>query len=129
MSGLSPSLSLYVQLVFQLANDEGRFSVDDEGQITLLDSLNREARGSYNLTVTVSDRGQQPRSTTGYLYIEVTDVNDEEPQLDRVRVQARDTYDYLVVSASEAVQDKHFINNICSRCYSEIHMLNLVVFQ
>ena len=92
MSGLSPSLSLYVQLVFQLANDEGRFSVDDEGQITLLDSLNREARGSYNLTVTVSDRGQQPLSTTGYLYIEVTDVNDEEPQLDRVRVQARDTF-------------------------------------
>lgn len=75
--------------MFQLTNDEGRFSIDDEGRITLLAGLNREARDSYNLTVTVSDRGQQPRSTTDYLYIEVTDVNDEQPRLDRVSLGGR----------------------------------------
>lgn len=71
-------------MVFQLANDEGKFSIDGEGRITLLDTLDRESRPSYNLTVTVSDRGQRPLSTTGYLFIEVTDVNDERPRLDRV---------------------------------------------
>lgn len=78
-----------LQLVFQLANDEGKFSIDGEGRIRLLDTLDREERGSYNLTVTVSDRGQRPLSTTDYLFIEVTDVNDERPQLDRVRNHAR----------------------------------------
>ena len=80
-------VSLFLlQLVFQLANDEGRFAISDDGSITLAQSLDREATDSYNLTVTVSDRGQPVRSATDYLYVEVTDVNDEPPILERVRV-------------------------------------------
>lgn len=75
-----------IQLVFRLTNDQGKFSINNQGYITLLDSLDRETRSSYNVTVTVSDRGQQPLTATGYLFIEVTDVNDVEPELDRVRL-------------------------------------------
>lgn len=78
-----------LQLVFQLSNDQGKFSINNQGYITLLDSLDRETRSSYNISVTVSDRGQQPLSATDYLYIEVTDVNDVRPQLDRVSQQGR----------------------------------------
>ena len=39
---------------------------------------------SYNITVTVLDRGQPQFSETNYLFIEVTDVNDVEPELERV---------------------------------------------
>ena len=74
-----------LQLVFQLANDEGKFSVTNDGRITLADSLDRESTDSYNITVTVSDRGQPVRSATDYLYVLVDDVNDEPPQLERVR--------------------------------------------
>lgn len=75
-------------MVFQLANDEGKFSIDNNGLISLADSLDRETTDSYNLTVTVSDRGQPSRSATDYLYIEVTDENDVSPQLERVRASA-----------------------------------------
>lgn len=75
-------------MVFQLANDEGKFSIDNNGLISLADSLDRETTDSYNLTVTVSDRGQPSRSATDYLYIEVTDENDVSPQLERVRTSA-----------------------------------------
>ena len=67
-----------------MANDEGRFSIDNEGRITLSGSLDRESAGSYNITVTVLDRGQPQFSETNYLFIEVTDVNDVEPELERV---------------------------------------------
>ena len=70
--------------MFQLTNDEGRFAIDENGVITLAASLDREATSSYNITVTVSDRGQPPESATNYLYVEVTDINDVSPQLDRV---------------------------------------------
>lgn len=83
-----------MQLVFQLANDEGKFSVNNEGYIILADSLDRESTSSYNLTVTVSDSGQPRFSTTGYLYIEVTDINDERPQLERVRIYLVSTIAY-----------------------------------
>lgn len=71
-------------MIFQLANDEGKFSIDNEGYITLSGSLDRESASSYNITVTVLDRGQPQFSATNYLYIEVTDVNDVEPELERV---------------------------------------------
>ena len=61
-----------------------KFSINNEGCITLIDSLDRESTSAYNVTVTVSDRGQPQFSATDYLFIEVTDINDEAPQLDRV---------------------------------------------
>lgn len=72
--------------MFQLANDEGRFAIDNNGVITLASSLDRESRSSYNISVTVSDRGQSPLSATEYVYVEVTDVNDVSPQLETVRI-------------------------------------------
>ena len=70
--------------MYQLANDEGRFSIDDNGRITLAASLDREFTDSYNITVTVTDRGQPPRTATEHLFLEVLDVNDVDPQFERV---------------------------------------------
>lgn len=70
--------------MYQLANDEGKFSITGDGDIILADTLDRESTDFYNLTVTVSDRGQPVLSTTDYLPVIVTDINDEAPRLNRV---------------------------------------------
>lgn len=84
ISFVDPMISCTAQLVFQLTNDEGVFSINSNGQIRLAASLDRETTSSYNLTVTVSDRGQPPRSVSDYLYVEVTDINDVRPRFQRV---------------------------------------------
>ena len=71
--------------MYQLANDEGKFVIDEDGAITLASSLDRETTGFYNLTVTVSDQGQPSRSATNYLYIRVEDINDVPPEIETVR--------------------------------------------
>ncbi len=78
-------LTCCFQLVFLLANDEGKFAIDDNGVITLISSLDRETTDSYNLTVTVRDQGQPSNSATTYVYVMVEDVNDVVPAIDAVR--------------------------------------------
>ena len=73
------------ELVYQLANEEGRFSVDANGVITLTATLDFETTVQYNITVTVSDRGQPQQSLTDFLIVAVTDVNDNPPVFERVR--------------------------------------------
>ncbi|XP_036379708.1 protocadherin Fat 3-like [Megalops cyprinoides] len=58
----------------------GRFSIDEEtGIIYTTDTLDRETKDSYWLTVRASDRGVVPLYSTIEIYIRVEDVNDNAP--------------------------------------------------
>ncbi|XP_017287650.1 protocadherin Fat 3a isoform X2 [Kryptolebias marmoratus] len=58
----------------------GRFFIDeDTGMIYTTDTLDRETKDSYWLTVYASDRGVVPQFTTIEVFIEVEDINDNAP--------------------------------------------------
>ncbi|XP_076467983.1 protocadherin-11 X-linked-like [Babylonia areolata] len=58
--------------------------------LTLRSELNREERDSYNITVSCSDKGQPPLSTSRSLLVIVTDVNDNPPRF------TWDTFSHIV---------------------------------
>lgn len=70
---------LLLQIIYQLSNDEGNFRISSSGVITLINSLDREIVGEYNLTVSTFDRGQPQMSTARYFLITVSDENDVVP--------------------------------------------------
>uniref|UniRef100_A0A8C9DUN0 Protocadherin-16 n=1 Tax=Prolemur simus TaxID=1328070 RepID=A0A8C9DUN0_PROSS len=49
------------------------------GEMTTLQTLDREQQSSYQLLVQVQDAGSPPRSTTGTVHIAVLDLNDNSP--------------------------------------------------
>lgn len=49
------------------------------GEVTTLQSLDREWQSSYQLLVQVQDGGSPSRSTTGTVHIAVLDLNDHSP--------------------------------------------------
>lgn len=49
------------------------------GEMTTLQTLDRERQSSYQLLVQVQDGGSPPRSTTGTVHIAVLDLNDNSP--------------------------------------------------
>ncbi|ELU08218.1 hypothetical protein CAPTEDRAFT_222745 [Capitella teleta] len=60
------------------------FALDAEsGQISTLVSLDREARDTYEFSVTASDRGSPPLSSVTLVKISVTDFNDNPPQFEQ----------------------------------------------
>lgn len=61
--------------------DDGTFAVDPQGRLTLLlESLDYETVNSYNILVKVSDKGNQPLSTTATVKLDITDVNEYTPE-------------------------------------------------
>lgn len=49
------------------------------GEVTTLQTLDRERQSSYQLLVRVQDGGNPPRSATGTVHIAVLDLNDNSP--------------------------------------------------
>ena len=77
-------LNVY-QVLYQLANDEGKFSINaTTGDVIVSESLDREVSSMYNLTVTAVDRGQPQKSAVQNILIDVLDVNDVIPMFERV---------------------------------------------
>ena len=56
-----------------------RVSVTCRGDVCDLQPLDRETQDLYTLTVAAADQGSPPLSTSGVVYIRVTDVNDFRP--------------------------------------------------
>ncbi|KAM4622047.1 protocadherin Fat 4 [Polymixia lowei] len=69
------------QLSYMLngGNDEGAFSLSSSGQLSLTQTLDREAQGKYILIITATDSGSPPLSGTGTVTVVVDDVNDNIP--------------------------------------------------
>lgn len=49
------------------------------GEVTTLQTLDRERQSSYQLLVQVQDGGSPPRSVTGTIHVAVLDLNDNSP--------------------------------------------------
>ncbi|KAK5864404.1 hypothetical protein PBY51_015650 [Eleginops maclovinus] len=69
------------QLSYMLSggNDEGAFSLSSSGQLSLTQTLDREAQGKYTLLITATDSGNPSLSGTGTVTVLVDDVNDNVP--------------------------------------------------
>ncbi|XP_008579802.1 PREDICTED: protocadherin-16 [Galeopterus variegatus] len=64
----------------QLSEDSKAFRIHPQtGEVTTLQTLDREQQSSYQLLVQVQDGGSPPRSTTGTVHIVVLDLNDNSP--------------------------------------------------
>ncbi|GMR42111.1 hypothetical protein PMAYCL1PPCAC_12306, partial [Pristionchus mayeri] len=70
--------------------DNGPFRVDgDTGVITLIQSLDREKKDLYLLTVVATDGGEPKRSAKASVKISVADMNDNAPEFERKEYATR----------------------------------------
>ncbi|XP_014662007.1 PREDICTED: cadherin-related tumor suppressor-like, partial [Priapulus caudatus] len=60
-------------------NADGKFGVFPDGFLYVQSGLDRETRDRYELTVTATDHGLQPRSSTARVVVHVADDNDNAP--------------------------------------------------
>ncbi|KAJ8373355.1 hypothetical protein AAFF_G00265990 [Aldrovandia affinis] len=69
------------QLTYALSggNEDGAFSLSPGGQLTLTQSLDREAEDTHTLIITATDSGSPSLSGTGTVTVQVEDVNDNVP--------------------------------------------------
>ncbi|KAG7458951.1 hypothetical protein MATL_G00226040, partial [Megalops atlanticus] len=98
------------QLTYALSggNEDGAFSLSPAGQLSLVQSLDREIQESYTLIVTATDSGSPPLRGTGTVVVHVEDANDNVPLfasttfLTTVSEDAPTGTDVLLVNASDA---------------------------
>ncbi|KAG8182644.1 hypothetical protein JTE90_018480 [Oedothorax gibbosus] len=67
-------------------NELGHFRLESTPSFDIVrvnNVLDREEISKYNLTITATDRGIPPRSSTAFLIIHVNDVNDHEPVFEK----------------------------------------------
>ncbi|XP_002037796.2 cadherin-related tumor suppressor [Drosophila sechellia] len=80
----------YIDYLMKEARDEDMgqsdplpFSLNPtDGQLRVVDALDRELRSSYLLNITARDRGEPPQSTETQLLIRILDENDNSPVFD-----------------------------------------------
>ena len=68
-----------LQYPIHAGNEDGRFSIQEDGEIILIGPLDRERVSSYTLTVNVSD-GKFTSATPATVTISVLNINDSPPQ-------------------------------------------------
>uniref|UniRef100_A0A1I7RLZ2 Cadherin EGF LAG seven-pass G-type receptor 2 n=2 Tax=Bursaphelenchus xylophilus TaxID=6326 RepID=A0A1I7RLZ2_BURXY len=91
------------ELIFSI--DSADFLIDNStGLITLAKRLDREAKASYSMTVTVTDSGVPPMSSSTVLEIFVEDVNDNAPKFLLTEYTARIKEDMPVGTSFLQVQ-------------------------
>ncbi|XP_029111354.1 protocadherin Fat 4-like [Scleropages formosus] len=90
---------------------EGKFQVDPVcGVISLIDRLDRERSSSHMLTVVAMDQGDAKRSSTAFINVTVTDINDctplFSPPLVRIHVMENvDNFPQIIHQMSVIDQD------------------------
>ncbi|XP_053734547.1 protocadherin Fat 4 isoform X1 [Synchiropus splendidus] len=89
-------------------NDEGAFSLSSSGQLSLIQTVDREVRDKYTLLVTATDSGMPSLSGTGTVTVLVKDVNDNVPVFSSsnfhttIMEDAPTGTDVLMVNSSDA---------------------------
>uniref|UniRef100_H3A4U8 FAT atypical cadherin 4 n=1 Tax=Latimeria chalumnae TaxID=7897 RepID=H3A4U8_LATCH len=73
------------QLIYAIdeGNEDGRFSLSFDGQLSVLQSLDREETAEYRLFVTAADSGIPALTGIGTVIITVDDLNDNCPKFDK----------------------------------------------
>ncbi|XP_076447241.1 protocadherin Fat 4-like [Babylonia areolata] len=76
-SGVNQQLTYTISTVNSVAG-AGNFAVDGSGAVTV-SALDYETNTALNVVILVADQGTTPRTTTVYLTVTVTDVNENDP--------------------------------------------------
>eukprot|EP00062_Callorhinchus_milii_P015212 gi/632965391/ref/XP_007898867.1/ PREDICTED: protocadherin Fat 4-like [Callorhinchus milii] len=84
VSGRDEDLGSNSQLSYTInyGNEDGMFSLSEDGLLSMIHSLDREFRAEYRLVVTAADAGIPPLTGTGIITIVVDDLNDNNPLFD-----------------------------------------------
>ncbi|VDQ14267.1 unnamed protein product [Trichobilharzia regenti] len=78
--GTDADIDENAELRFRLVGSSLSFRVNQTtGELTSLQSLDREKQTNYELIVLLMDKGKPPRSATAKIHIHVTDTNDHDP--------------------------------------------------
>ena len=67
------------RISYSLSGGDGLFKLDSDTGRLFADSLDREKKPEYELTITASDNGEPRRSATCNLAVRVLDKNDNDP--------------------------------------------------
>ena len=68
-----------VTMAISAGNEDGKFRMNANGEIILNSVLDYETKNSYEITVTATDGGETPKSSTAVVMVTVTDINDNAP--------------------------------------------------
>lgn len=86
---LSPENSK-INYFIESGNDQGKFKINaNDGRITVLERLDREATDTYTLIIGAVDNGEPANNATAEVVIEVEDINDHSPIFDHVEYEGR----------------------------------------
>ncbi|XP_030047622.1 protocadherin Fat 4 [Microcaecilia unicolor] len=92
-------------------NEDGAFALSAAGELSLIQSLDRETKEQYLLLITAADAGSPSLTGTGTVTVKVDDVNDNSPTfafnkyLASISEDARTGTDVLLVNASDGDAD------------------------
>ncbi|XP_043928774.1 protocadherin Fat 4-like [Protopterus annectens] len=74
----------YIVFAIKKGNEAGKFSLSSAGQLSVLQSLDREEVSEYQIIVTATDSGVPQLTGTQTIIITVDDVNDNYPVFDEM---------------------------------------------
>ncbi|XP_028600415.2 protocadherin Fat 4 [Podarcis muralis] len=89
-------------------NEDGAFTLSANGELHLVQSLDREKKGQYNMLITAADSGSPALTGTGTIAVKVDDVNDNVPKFafnmysKTIPEDAPTGTDVLLVNASDS---------------------------
>jgi len=73
-----------LQYVITAGNEDSVFKMDTHsGDLLVLNTVDRERKDVYTITITVSDMGSPAKSASAILQINVEDINDNAPEFDK----------------------------------------------
>uniref|UniRef100_A0A4W6BZQ4 Cadherin domain-containing protein n=1 Tax=Lates calcarifer TaxID=8187 RepID=A0A4W6BZQ4_LATCA len=101
-------------------NPETLFSINpDTGEITVTGKVDYEEHTAYDIRVQARDRGTPSRSVHGKVLVEVTDVNDNIPEIIITSLMSpvKENAEIGTVVALVTVTDKDGGNNGLTRCH------------
>ena len=81
LTGNDSDIGLNGEFTFRIDNGNrgGSFSLSSDGVLTRLLSIDRETFDDFNLTITIVDKGTPQLSSSMFVYIDITDTNDNTP--------------------------------------------------
>ncbi|GAB1601746.1 protocadherin Fat 1 isoform X5 [Argonauta hians] len=83
VSDADPGYNGKLTYVLSRGNEQGKFSISNEGTLYILSGLDRENKDVYKLEITASDLGTPSKSSSRNITVNVLDVNDCSPKFER----------------------------------------------
>ncbi|CAI9732107.1 protocadherin Fat 1 isoform X3 [Octopus vulgaris] len=83
VSDSDPGYNGKLTYVLSKGNEQGKFSISNEGKLYILSELDREKKDNYELVITAADLGKPSKTASRNITVTVLDVNDCSPVFER----------------------------------------------